>query len=189
MASKRMFSNSVLDTDAFIDMPLSAQALYFHLNLKADDDGFIGTPKRIQRGIGASDDDLKLLIAKRFLLAFDDGVVVVKHWRMHNNLSRNRYFETNFLEDKAKLLLKANGAYSFTEGEPIDDSHKIEQSKRVSKEQSEKRRVNDASMTHTEKKRKEKNSKDIYTRNISNFKERDNNYSDLQTKLLQRSMG
>ena len=91
MANKRMFNVSVLDSDAFLDMPLSAQALYFHLNLRADDDGFIGNPKRIQRLVGASEDDLKLLIAKGFLIVFENGVVVVKHWRMHNTIRKDRY--------------------------------------------------------------------------------------------------
>ena len=79
MANKRMFTMHIVDSDAFLDMPLSTQALYFHLNMRADDDGFLGNPKRIQRLIGASDDDLKILIAKRFVLAFEDGVIVIKH--------------------------------------------------------------------------------------------------------------
>ena len=79
MAERRMFTQKIVDSDAFLDMPLTTQALYFHLNMRADDDGFINNPKKIQRMIGASDDDLKLLIAKRFLLAFENGVVVIKH--------------------------------------------------------------------------------------------------------------
>lgn len=131
MAKKRMFSLGVLETDAFMDMPLSAQALYFHLNLRADDDGFIGNPKRITRNIGASDDDLKLLIAKRFILAFDDGVIVIKHWRMHNAIKKDRYTKTNFIDDLKMLHIKENGSYSFDEingieekpdAEPISDN-------------------------------------------------------------------
>ena len=86
MAEKRMFTQKIIDSDAFLDMPLSTQALYFHLNMRADDDGFINNPKRIQRTIGASDDDLKLLIAKRFVICFENGVIVIKHWKMHNTL-------------------------------------------------------------------------------------------------------
>jgi len=112
MAKKRMFSLGVLETDAFLDMPLSAQALYFHLNLRADDDGFVGNPKRITQNIGANIDDLKLLIAKRFLIAFDDGVIVIKHWRMHNAIKKDRYTETNFTEDLKMLSIKDNGAYT-----------------------------------------------------------------------------
>lgn len=112
MAKKRMFNNSVLDTDAFLDLPLSTQALYFHLNLRADDDGFISNPKRIQQYIGASEDDLKLLVLKSFVIAFDDGVIVIKHWRMHNTIRNDRYQPTNFQEDLALLGIKENKAYT-----------------------------------------------------------------------------
>ena len=107
-----MFTQKIVDSDAFLDMPLSTQALYFHLNMRADDDGFVNNPKKIQRMIGASDDDLKLLIAKRFLLAFENGVVVIKHWRMHNLLRKDRYNPTQYQEQKERLLLKDNGAYT-----------------------------------------------------------------------------
>lgn len=112
MARKRMFRTDVLDTDAFLDMPLSAQALYFHLNLRADDDGFIGNPKRITSTIGASIDDLKLLVAKRFVIVFDDGVIVIKHWRMHNTIQKDRYTPTVYTEDLAMLGIKENRAYT-----------------------------------------------------------------------------
>lgn len=115
MAKKRMFSLGVLDTDAFLDMPLSAQALYFHLNLRADDDGFVGNPKRITQNIGASLDDLRVLIAKRFLLTFEDGVIVIKHWRMHNVIKKDRYTATNFEDDMKLLCIKGNGSYTFRE--------------------------------------------------------------------------
>lgn len=107
-----MFTQKIVDSDAFLDMPLSTQALYFHLNMRADDDGFVNNPKKIQRMIGASEDDLKLLIAKRFLLAFENGVVVIKHWRMHNLLRKDRYNPTQYQEQKEGLLLKENGAYT-----------------------------------------------------------------------------
>lgn len=112
MAERRMFTQKIVDSDAFLDMPLTAQALYFHLNMRADDDGFVNNPKKIQRMIGASDDDLKLLIAKRFLLAFENGVVVIKHWRMHNLLRKDRYNPTQYQEQMEQLLLKGNGAYT-----------------------------------------------------------------------------
>lgn len=126
MANKRMFTMKIVDSDAFLEMPLSTQCLYFHLNMRADDDGFIGNPKKIMRIIGASDDDLRLLIAKRFLLTFDDGVLVIKHWRMHNTLSKQRYHETQYIDEKSMLKLKENGAYSFDNGSPIDDAKLIE---------------------------------------------------------------
>lgn len=112
MATKRMFNNTVLDSDAFLDMPLSAQALYFHLNMRADDDGFISNPKRIQTYIGASEDDLKLLVLKNFVITFDDGVIVIKHWRMHNTIQKDRYHPTNYQDDLALLGIKENKAYT-----------------------------------------------------------------------------
>ena len=126
-ANKRMFSLAVVDTDTFLEMPTSAQALYFHLCLRADDDGFVGSAKRICRTVGANEDDLKLLIAKRFILIFEDGVIVIKHWRMHNTLSKGRYTETRFLEYKAQLRLKDNNAYTISgKGHEIDDSDLIQ---------------------------------------------------------------
>lgn len=126
MANKRMFNLSIVDSDAFLDLPLSTQALYFHLNMRADDDGFIGNPKRIQALIGASIDDLKLLVAKRFVLIFEDGVLVIKHWRMHNTIQKDRYKKTNYIEDLKALSIKENGAYTFTEKPCIQNGNNLE---------------------------------------------------------------
>ena len=126
MAQKRMFTMKIVDSDAFLDMPMSAQCLYFHLNMRADDDGFIGNPKRIMRTVGARDDDMRILISKRFVLTFDNGVIVIKHWRMHNCISQNRYHETQYTDEKRTLLLKDNKSYSTTHGVPLDDSKMIE---------------------------------------------------------------
>lgn len=112
MAQRRMFNLQVIDSDAFIGMPATTQNLYFHLCMRADDDGFISGPKKIQRMIGASDDDMQILLAKRFLLAFDSGVVVVKHWRLHNYIQKDRYHETLYKEEKATLFAKPNGVYT-----------------------------------------------------------------------------
>ena len=112
MAERRMFAKTIIDSDMFLDMPLSTQSLYFHLSMRADDDGFINNPKKIQRMIGASDDDLKVLVMKRFILPFDSGVVVIKHWRMHNYIRNDRYKETVYQEEKSQLLLKENGSYT-----------------------------------------------------------------------------
>ena len=116
MADKRMFSKSIIDSDAFLDLPLSAQALYFHLAMRADDEGFVNSPKKIQRIIGASDDDGKLLIMKKFLIPFDSGVVVIKHWFIHNYIRSDRLKATNYEEERASLTLKKNGAYSLSDG-------------------------------------------------------------------------
>lgn len=112
MADRRMFSKKIIDSDAFLDMPLTTQALYFHLSMRADDDGFVANAKRIKTMIGASDDDLKLLIAKRFVLTFESGVVVIKHWRIHNYIQNDRYTPTTYVEEKATLSLDAKNAYT-----------------------------------------------------------------------------
>lgn len=110
MAERRMFAKTIIDSDAFLDMPLSSQALYFHLNMRADDDGFVNNPRKIQRMLGCSDDDLKLLLAKRFVIGFDNGVIVIKHWRMHNTLRKDRYNPTQYQEEFEMLELKPNNA-------------------------------------------------------------------------------
>jgi hypothetical protein len=107
-----MFTQKIIDSDAFLDMPLSSQALYFHLNMRADDDGFVNNPKRIQRTVGASEDDLKLLIVKRFVIGFDSGVIVIKHWKMHNTLRKDRYNPTQYQEELQTLALKENNSYT-----------------------------------------------------------------------------
>lgn len=112
MAERRMFAKTIIDSDAFLDMPLSAQALYFHLSMRADDDGFINNPKKIQRMVGASDDDCKLLLMKRFLIAFESGVVVIKHWKIHNYIRNDRYKPTIYQEEMRLLTEKDNKAYT-----------------------------------------------------------------------------
>ena len=103
MAQRRMFSRKITETDRFLEMPLSSQALYFHLNMGADDEGFIDKAKTIQRTIGASDDDMKLLVAKGFLIPFNSGVVVIRHWRIHNYIRSDRFQSTLYQSEKAQL--------------------------------------------------------------------------------------
>jgi hypothetical protein len=112
MAQRRMFSLQIVDTDAFLDMPQTAQLLYFHLSMRADDDGFVGNPRKIMRMTGVNEDDIKILLAKRFILSFDSGIIVIKHWKIHNYIQKDRYNETKYLEEKAKLKLKDNGVYT-----------------------------------------------------------------------------
>lgn len=116
MAERRMFAKSIIDSDAFLDMPLSAQALYFHLSMRADDEGFINNHKKIQRMIGASEDDFKILIAKNFVILFESGVIVIKHWKIHNYIRSDRLISTNYQEEKNLLEVKENGAYTITGG-------------------------------------------------------------------------
>lgn len=112
MAERRMFAKTIIDSDAFLDMPLSTQALYFHLSMRADDDGFINNPKKIQRMIGCSDDDLKLLLAKSFVIGFETGIIVIKHWRMHNYIQKDRYKPTIYQGEKSQLTEDKNNVYS-----------------------------------------------------------------------------
>ncbi len=119
MAERRMFTKKITESDAFLEMPMSSQALYFHLCMNADDDGFVKNPKSIQRLVGCNDDDLKLLIAKRFVIPFDSGIIVIKHWRMHNLLRKDRYKETVYTDERALLFLKEDGAYTLDEKQGI----------------------------------------------------------------------
>lgn len=115
MAERRMFAKTIIDSDAFLEMPTSAQALYFHLCMRADDDGFINNPRKIQRTVGSADDDIRLLIAKRFIIPFESGVVVIKHWRMHNYIQSDRYKPTVYTEEKQILQIKDNKSYAMPE--------------------------------------------------------------------------
>jgi hypothetical protein len=117
-----MFAKTIIDSDAFIDMPLSTQALYFHLSMRADDDGFINNPKKIQRMVGASDDDMKVLVMKRFIIPFESGIVVIKHWKIHNYIQKDRYKPTLYEKERRQIELKDNGAYT----ECIQDVSKVE---------------------------------------------------------------
>ena len=119
MANKRMFSKQITTSDAFMEMPVSSQLLYFHLNLEADDDGFVSNPKRTIKMIGANDDDLKVLLAKRFLLAFESGVMVIKHWLLHNTIRKDMYKETQYLDEKKLLQIKDNNVYTEVRNESV----------------------------------------------------------------------
>ena len=112
MAERRMFAKSIVLSDAFLDMPLSARCLYFTLGMLADDDGFVGSPKAIMRQCGASQDDIAVLLQKRFILAFESGVIVIKHWRMNNYLQKDRHKDTTYLEELATLDIDDKGAYT-----------------------------------------------------------------------------
>ena len=112
MAERRMFAKTIVLSDAFLDMPLSARCLYFTLGMLADDDGFVNSPKGVMRQCSATEDDLRMLLAKKFVLSFETGVIVIKHWRINNYLRSDRYKETSCLEEKQTLTIKQNGAYS-----------------------------------------------------------------------------
>lgn len=118
MAERRMFAKSIVLSDAFLDMPMSARCLYFTLGMLADDDGFVGSPKAIMRQCGASQDDMAMLLQKRYVLGFETGVIVIKHWRINNYLRNDRYQSTTYLEEKETLELDAKNAYTERDGIP-----------------------------------------------------------------------
>jgi len=120
-----MFSPQIIDSDAFLDMSPSAQNLYFHLSMRADDDGFVSNPKKILKITGGGDDDYKLLQVKRFILPFESGIIVIKHWRINNYIRKDIYEPTKYTEEKSKLLIKPNGSYTFNsdEGVKLPEGH------------------------------------------------------------------
>jgi len=126
MAERRMFAKTIIDSDAFLDMPLSTQALYFHLSMRADDEGFINNPKKVMRMIGANQNELEILLAKRYLLGFESGVVVVKHWKIHNYIQKDRFKPTLYKEERSKLTLKDSNNYTETTGESNMDTECIQ---------------------------------------------------------------
>lgn len=119
MADRRMFAKTIIDSDAFLEMPLTTQSLYFHLCMRADDDGFVNNPRKIQRIIGATDGDAEMLVVRKFIILFDSGVIVVKHWRMHNYLRKDRYKETVYQEEMKQLYVGENGAYHLKAGNQL----------------------------------------------------------------------
>jgi len=130
MAQKRMFDKTITNSDDFLELPDSSQVLYFHLSMNADDDGFVNNWKSIMKMTGTKEDDMKLLIIKQYIIPFDSGVIVIKHWRINNYLRNDRYQETQFKDEKAKLLLGKNEEYTLkdTSGIPMvyPDKNRIE---------------------------------------------------------------
>lgn len=133
MADRRMFSKSIIDSDLFLDMPQSAQCLYFHLAMRADDDGFVNAPRKIQRMIGASEDDCRLLVSKQFLIPFETGVVVIRHWRIHNYIQKDRYKETMYQSEKSTLEQDSSGAYQLLDTACIQAVSKMDNQVRLGK--------------------------------------------------------
>lgn len=139
MADKRMFSLKIVDSDLFLDMPLSSQCLYFHLSMRADDDGFVNNPKKIIKIIGANEDDLKILIAKGFVIVFEQGIIVITHWKINNFIRKDRYKPTLYENEVQSLSQTKNGMYvkesgchlvdqRLTSGQPSIDKGRVESS-------------------------------------------------------------
>ena len=121
-----MFAKTIIDSDAFLEMPQSTQLLYFHLSMRADDDGFIDKPKSIMRTIGAKEDDLKVLIMKNFIIPFDSGVVVIKHWKIHNYIQKDRYKETKYIEEKSQLNVDGSNVYNVLDTDCVQIGHEMD---------------------------------------------------------------
>ena len=134
MAERRMFAKSIVLSDAFLDMPMSARCLYFTLGMLADDDGFVGSPKAIMRQCGASNDDMNILLSKRYVLGFKSGVIVIKHWRMNNYLRNDRHLETTYLEEKAALTVDEKGAYTEVDKSGIPNGNQCVTQYRIGKD-------------------------------------------------------
>lgn len=126
MAERRMMSKKITDTDAFLEMPLSSQALYLHYIQNADDDGFVGNPISIMRKIGANKNDYDLLIAKRFVIVFESGICVIKHWRIHNYIQSDRYTPTTYIDEKQMLSLEENKAYTLDKTKCIQNVYNMD---------------------------------------------------------------
>ena len=129
-----MFAKTIIDSDAFIDMPQSTQNLYFHLSMRADDDGFINSPKTIMRSIGCKDDDINLLIMKKFIIPFENGIVVIKHWKIHNYIQSDRHTPTKYIDQKKQLELDENKAYRLLKDECIQNVSIVDTQVRLGKE-------------------------------------------------------
>ena len=125
MADKRMFSLKIVDSDLFLDMPLSSQCLYFHLSMRADDDGFVDNPKKIIKIIGANEDDLKILITKGFVIVFERGIIVITHWKINNYIRNDRRKETMYITEKQSLTQTENGAYIKLENLGIPNDNQV----------------------------------------------------------------
>lgn len=131
MAERRMISKKITDTDAFLEMPLSSQALYLHYIQNADDDGFVGNPISIMRKIGANKNDYDLLIAKRFVIVFESGICVIKHWRIHNYIQSDRYTPTTYMDEKQLLSLEENKAYTLNKTKCIHNVYTMDTQNRI----------------------------------------------------------
>ena len=151
-----MFAKAIVLSDAFLDMPMSARCLYFTLSMTADDDGFVGNPKAIMRQCGASQDDLLMLLQKRFILGFESGVIVIKHWRLNNYLKNDRHKTTTYVEEMKALMLDSKGAYTENVSTPENNwrttGEQVETQDRLGKDRIDKDRIEDSTVNDINKK-------------------------------------
>ena len=176
MARKRMFSLLVVDTDEFLDMPSSTQSLYYHLGMRADDDGFVSSPKKIVKLVNCSNDDLKLLIAKGFIIPFDSGIIAIRHWKLNNEIKKDRYTPTIYLNEKSTLKVNKNKVYSI-DGNNLDTQYSIDKNSidKNSKEYIEQKQeenqeqIQEQKQVKKEKVKKEKKPKETHNSIIENY--------------------
>ena len=159
MARKRMFSLLVVDTDEFLNMPSSTQSLYYHLGMRADDDGFVASPKKIVKLVNCSNDDLKLLIAKGFIIPFDSGIIAIRHWKLNNDLKKDRYTPTIYLNEKSTLKVNKNKVYSI-DGNNLEtnwrqNGNKLETQYSIDKNSIDKNSIDKNSKEYIEQKQEE----------------------------------
>lgn len=131
MAERRMFAKTIIDSDAFLEMPMSARLLYYDLGMRADDDGFVNSPKKIMKICGVSNDDMNILILRKFIIPFDKGIVVIKHWKIHNYIRNDRYKPTVYTEEKAMLDLKPNDGYVLKNNNGIPNGYQMDTQDRI----------------------------------------------------------
>ena len=158
IANRRMFNKQITNSDDFLEMPVSSQCLYFHLSMNADDDGFVNNWRSIIKLTGTKEDDLKVLVAKQFIIPFESGVIIIRHWRLNNYLRSDRYTETTHQIEMSKILLDENMVYQMdTNCLPLGDTDKIRLDK-ISKDK--KRQVKSAKQVLSEE--FDKDMKDIF---------------------------
>ena len=186
MAERRMFAKTIIDSDAFLDMSLSTQSLYFHLSMRADDDGFVNNPKKIQRMIGCGDDELKMLVSKKFIIPFESGICVIKHWKIHNYIQTDRYKETVYKEEKARLEIKDNKAYKYLDAACIQPVYKMETQDRLGKDRLGKDSIDNSIINNTcssELQRIIEKWNSLGLQNLKFIKQGTNRYTMLQARI------
>ena len=186
MAERRMFAKTIIDSDAFLDMSLSTQSLYFHLSMRADDDGFVNNPKKIQRMIGCGDDELKMLVTKKFIIPFESGICVIKHWKIHNYIQTDRYKETVYKEEKARLEIKDNKSYKYLDAACIQPVYKMETQDRLGKDRLGKDSIDNSIINNTcssELQRIIEKWNSLGLQNLKFIKQGTNRYTMLQARI------
>lgn len=144
MAERRMMSKKIVDSDLFMSMPSSTQALYFHLLLRADDEGFVGNTRNIMRLANSNDDDYKILLAKSFIIEFSSGICVIKHWYVHNYIQKDRFSDSRYTDEKNILRIKKDRVYVGVNEECTQTVYKLDTQYRKEKKSLEKKKVSKA---------------------------------------------